>query len=133
MIKRLFLLNLILLFSVSIKASVGDWTLYPSYNNATHCEISGDKVYILASGALFSFNTSDNEVLMYDKLNSLSDIDITHIAYSEHIKALLIVYSNANIDILYDDETIYNITDFKNSSASNKKVNSLQYTFQARA
>jgi hypothetical protein len=125
MIKRLFLLNLILLFSVSIKASVGDWTLYPSYNNATHCEISGDKVYILASGALFSFNTSDNEVLMYDKLNSLSDIDITHIAYSEHIKALLIVYSNANIDILYDDETIYNITDFKNSSASNKKVNSV--------
>ena len=52
-------------------------------------------------------------------------MDITHIAYSSLIDGLLIVYSNANIDILYDDETIYNISDFKNKSLPNKKINSV--------
>ena len=127
MIKRIIILQFILLLSFFTKASVGDWTLYPSYHNVTHCEVAGNKVYVLASGALFSFNTSDNELLTYDKLNSLSDIDIAHIAYSNHIGALVIIYSNANIDILYDDEYIYNITDFKNSNAINKKINTITF------
>ena len=113
MIKRAILLQLTLLFSLIIKASVGDWTLYPAYHNVTHCEIAGNKTYILASGALFSFNTKDNEIVTYDKLNCLSDVDITHIAYSEYINALVIIYSNANIDILYNDGYVYNVTDFK--------------------
>ena len=130
MIKRIFLLQLILLFSFFTKASVGDWTLYPSYHNVTHCEIVGNKVYVLASGALFSFNTKDNEVMTYDKLNCLSDIDITHIAYSNHINALVIIYSNANIDILYNDESIYNITDFKNSNVISKTINNISINKQ---
>lgn len=125
MIKRILILQFILIFSFFSKASVGDWTLYPAYHNVTHCEIIGNKVYVLASGALFSFNTKDNEIMTYDKLNCLSDIDITHIAYSDHINALVIIYSNANIDILYNDESIYNITDFKNSNVINKKINNI--------
>ena len=125
MIKRIVLLQFLFLFSFLTKASVGDWTLYPSYHNVTHCEVAGNKVYILASGALFSFNKSDNEVMTYDKLNSLSDIDITHIAYSDYIDALVIAYSNANIDILYDDESVYNITDFKNSNIIDKNITNI--------
>lgn len=125
MIKRIILLQFVLLFSFLTRASAEDWTLYPSYHNVMHCEVTGDKVYILTSGALFSYNTKDNEIMTYDKLNSLSDIDITHIAYSDYINALVIVYSNANIDILYDDESVYNITDFKNSNVINKNINNI--------
>ena len=125
MIKRIFLLQFILLFSILTRASEDNWTLYPSYQNCTYCQVAGKKVYILSSGALFSYNTADNEVFLYDKLNGLSDIDITHISYSDHINALLIIYSNANIDILYDDETIYNITDFKNSNVNSKTINNV--------
>lgn len=125
MIKRLFLLPLLLLFSIFTRASEDNWTLYPSYQNSTYCQVAGKKVYILASGALYSFNTADNELYTYDKLNSLSDIDITHIAYSDFIKGLVIIYKNANIDILYDDGTVYNITDFKNSNIINKTINSI--------
>ena len=125
MIKRIILLQAILLLSFFTKASVGDWTLYPAYHDVTYCEIAGDKVYILASGALFSFNTKDNEITTYDKLNSLSDVDITHIAYSDYLNALIVIYSNANIDILYDDGYVYNITDFKNSNIASKKINNI--------
>ncbi|MBP3407855.1 MAG: Por secretion system protein [Bacteroidaceae bacterium] len=130
MIKRIFALYL-LLSVLSLKSTafssngIDDWRLYPSYHNATYCQVAGDKVYILASGALYSYNRSDSEVRLYDKINTLSDIDITHIAYCKEIKALVIVYSNANIDVLYDDEEIYNLSDFKNKLLPQKKINSI--------
>lgn len=125
MIKKLSSLLLLILIVLSSKAAVGDWTIYPSYHNATYCEVAGNKLYVLASGALFSYNMEDNETLLYDNINTLSDIDISHIAYSKAIKALVIVYKNANIDILYDDESIYNISDFKNKTLPSKTINNI--------
>ena len=122
MVKRIFAI-LSILIAITANAGIGDWVLYPSYHNATYCQTAGDKVYVLASGALYSYNTSDEEVRVYDKINTLSDIDITHIEYCKDIKALVVVYSNANIDILFDDEEVYNITDFKNKSLPDKKIN----------
>ena len=126
MIKRLLISFLFVLVSVcGAKASDDNWTLYPSYHNATYCQVMGDKVYVLASGALFSYGKSDNEVRTYDKITTLSDIDIAHIRYSSHINALVIVYGNANIDILYDDGSVYNISDFKNKQLSDKTINNI--------
>ena len=122
MVKRIFAI-LSILIAITANAGIGDWVLYPSYHNATYCQTAGDKVYVLASGALYSYNTSDEELRAYDKINTLSDIDITHIEYCKDIKALVVVYSNANIDILFDDEEVYNITGFKNKSLPDKRIN----------
>ena len=128
MIKKLSLLLvtiLTLLSPVEIKASIGEWTLYQSYHNVTYCEVVGDKIYVLASGALYSYNTNDNEVRTYDKITHLSDIEITHIKYSSFVDGLVIIYKNANIDILYNDESVYNISDFKNKILPNKTINNI--------
>lgn len=123
--KRFVSIVAMLFMVLAAKAGIGDWILYPSYHNATHCEIVGDKVYVLASGALYSFSESDNELYIYDKINALSDVDIQFIAYCNDIEALVIVYSNANIDLLYNDGSIYNISDFKNKTLPNKKINNI--------
>lgn len=126
MIRKLLISFLFVLVTVlGVKASDDNWTLYPSYHNATYCQVMGDKVYVLASGALYSYNKSDNEVRIYDKITTLSDIDIAHIRYSSFINALIIVYRNANIDILYDDESVYNISDFKNKALPDKTINNI--------
>ena len=127
MIKKLSLLlvTLFTLLSVNTKASTDEWALYQSYHNVTYCEVVGDKIYVLASGALYSYNTDDNEVRTYDKITHLSDIEITHIRYSSFIGGLIVIYKNANIDILYDDETVYNISDFKNKILPNKTINNI--------
>lgn len=128
MIKRLSLLLVTLftlLYANDTKASTEEWTLYQSYHNVTYCEVVGDKIYVLASGALYSYNTDDNEVVTYDKITHLSDIEITHIRYSSFIGGLVIIYRNANIDILYDDESVYNISDFKNKIFPNKTINNI--------
>ena len=126
MIKKLLILFvLVLMLPLGVGASMDNWTVYPSYHNATYCQVVGDKVYVLASGALYSYCKSDNEVRTYDKINTLSDIDIAHIRYSGFIDALVIVYTNANIDILYNDGSVYNISDFKNKSLPNKTINNI--------
>lgn len=115
----------ILVLFQEVKATDENWTLYPSYHNATYCQVVGDKVYVLASGALYSYNKGDNEVRVYDKITTLSDIDIAHIRYSTFINALVVVYRNANIDILYNDDSVYNISDFKNKSMPDKTINNI--------
>jgi hypothetical protein len=85
MIKRLFAFIAIMFIAKTVFAAIGDWKLYPSYHNATYCQVMGDKIYVLASGSLFSYNKSDNEIYTYDKINTLSDIDITHM----HIPRIL--------------------------------------------
>ena len=126
MIKRVLISFLfVLLLAFEVKASDDNWTLYPSYHNATYCQVMGGKVYVLASGALYSYDKSDNEVRRYDKITTLSDINIAHIRYSSFINALVVVYSNANIDILYDDGAVYNISDFKNKQLPDKTINNV--------
>ncbi len=126
MIKRVLISFLfVLLLALEVKASDDSWTLYPSYHNATYCQVMGGKVYVLASGALYSYDKSDNEVRRYDKITTLSDINIAHIRYSSFINALVVVYSNANIDILYDDGAVYNISDFKNKQLPDKTINNV--------
>ena len=76
MIKKIqALLAILLLFTTKATASADEWTLYPSYHNATYCEVAGDRVYVLASGALYSYDTSDNEVRVYDKITTLYHLD----------------------------------------------------------
>ena len=125
MIKRFVVTFIITLFVTGVFAGIGDWNVFPSYHNAKYCEVAGDKIYVVASGALYSYNKSDNEVRTYDN-SFLNDIDITHIAYSKPHGVLVIIYKNANIDFLYDDESVYNLPDFKNKLIPNKTINDIE-------
>ena len=57
------------------------WTLYPSYANITEIQPAGKNTFVLASGAIFSYSTADGSITTYDKTNSLSDTQATHIAW----------------------------------------------------
>lgn len=123
MIKKFFAIAFILLLGVTAKAAIGDWQLHTAYSDATYCQIAGNKIYVLASGSLFTYDKEDGEVYTYDRINELSDYDITHIAYCKEIEALVIIYRNANIDILYSNGYVYNISDFKSKIIPNKNIN----------
>ena len=62
MIKKIILFVALFASLASVKAAIGDWMLHASYHNATHCEIIGKKVYVLASGALYAYDEEDNEL-----------------------------------------------------------------------
>ena len=104
---------------------VGTWRAHPAYNNATQAVKAFGYVYVLSEGAIYFFDPSDQGMYTIDKTGGLGDTDITTIGLCKSQNALLIVYSNGNIDILYSDETIYNFTDIKNSG--NVTVNDLKF------
>ena len=106
---------------------VGTWRAHPAYNNATFSLKAFGKIMVLSEGAIYYYDPSDNSVYTIDKVGGLSDTDIAAIGLCKTENAVLIVYSNGNIDILYSDETIYNCTDLKNNNIGSVQINELKF------
>ena len=86
-------------------AEIGSWNCYLAYSNITEIQPAGKIVYVLSSKGLYAYNTADNSIQNYDKINALSDCKIAHIAYCKAAKRLVISYENQNIDLL--DDNVY--------------------------
>ena len=121
--RKAILAILVCLVAIASHASgVGTWRAYSAYNDVTRIVPGGTRVYVLASGGLYSYNTTDTEVRTYDKVNTLSGSDIAQIAWCSSARRLVVVYANGNMDLLGDDDTVVNIPDFYNKIMSDDKT-----------
>jgi len=113
----------ILVAQAPVAQSYKDWRTHLSYYEATAVAETNDLVFVLANGALYSYNKNDREIRIYSKINGLSDTDVSLIKYSPDTHTLIIVYSNGNIDLLTDD-AIKNMPYLKMATnIQSKKVN----------
>jgi len=120
--KIIFSLLYFLITSVtSAQMAIGEWQTHLAYNNVTQTAPAGNLIYALSDGALFSYNTEDQSISLFNKVNLLSDTGISYIKYSSIHNTLIIVYKNSNIDLL-TNESIYNIPDFMNKTMSQDKT-----------
>lgn len=99
------------------------WEIYPSYHNSLKNVSSKEKVFSLCNNDLISYQPKGQELYLYDKTNLLNEFQISYIKYNEEVKKLIIVYSDGNIDILRDDETVINIPQYKDKNINNKDIN----------
>ena len=103
---------------------IGTWRLYQSFNNITEISPAGNMCFALASGSLFAYNTTTSETSTYDKTNTLSDNNITHIRWSATTKRLVITYENSNIDLLNTNGSVVNVADlYLKSTTKDKTIN----------
>ncbi len=103
---------------------VGTWELFPSYHNATYCRVADGKVFVVANGNLYSYNTEDSEIETYSRLTGLSGVGIERIEYNDNAKKLLVLYSDANIDIVdVRSGNVVNMPQLKEKTLSDKTVN----------
>ena len=105
---------------------VGTWRAHPAYNDATYSIYAFGRIYVLSDGAVYFYDPADNAMYTIDKTGGLGDTEIAAIAYCSTQKAIILVYSNGNIDLLYGDDTIYNFTDIKNYSTGQISVNEIK-------
>ena len=105
---------------------VGTWRAHPAYNDATYAVKAFNMICVLSEGALYFYDPSDAGLYTIDKSGGLSDTDIASMEYCNQEDALLLVYSNGNIDILYDDFSIYNFTDLKNNDFGTLTINEVR-------
>ena len=107
---------------------VGTWRAHPAYNDATFSLKAFGLIFVVSDGAIYFYDPADEGLYTIDKTGGLGDTDIAAIGYCNSEKAVLLVYSNGNIDIIYDDLSIYNFTDLKNNRTGNVQVNELKIT-----
>jgi len=113
-IKR-YSLSLVLFFSLvatALAGGVGTWKNYLSYNNVQWVEEVGNKLYVLASNSLYTYNKNDQSIKTYDKGNGLNDTDIHFIAWNKTARRLVIIYADNNIDLLDDRGNVTNLPDY---------------------
>ena len=112
-IKRIILSFIILISSLSAFAGgIGTWKSYLSYANIQWVEQGGNRLYVLASNALYTYNKADQSIQTYDRQNGLSSIDIRYIGWNEVAKRLVIVYEDGNIDLLDAKGNVTNVPDY---------------------
>lgn len=122
----LFLLATLLLhLNTFAQIAIGEWRDHLPYSRAISVADAGDKVYAATNFSLFYYDKTDNSINRISKVNGLSDVGINSIAYSKNYDALLIAYTNTNIDLLKDGRVI-NISDIKRKQIlGNKTINNI--------
>ena len=94
----------------------GSWALYPTVADYFSDVIeTPSKVYLLSGSTLMHQSTDDNEFYVYGSDRLSENTGIRFIRYNAQGKYLLIVYENGNIDLLYDDGSVYNMPEVKNA------------------
>jgi hypothetical protein len=107
-------------------AATGDWRAYMAYHDITEIAPAGKIIYVLSTNNLFAYNTADQSVTTFDKVTSLSDSYITHIAYNKSVKKLIVTYANENIDLIDDNFKVTNISDiYSKAITEDKTINSI--------
>ena len=105
---------------------IGNWREHLPYVHAKKVVEGNGKIYCATDDGFYSYDLAEKTVERKSKLNGLSDFGITDIAYSDSYKLLVIAYSSTNIDLLYDDNTVINISDIKRKDIpGNKRINTV--------
>ena len=126
-----FFITLITLVSISlnITAAVGDWKIYMSYSEPQQIQETGNYLFVQASNSLYLYNKNDQSIQTFDKTTGMSDVVVTNISWNQQTKRLIIIYDNANIDLMDLNGNVVNIPDIYNKTMTgDKTVNSITHS-----
>ena len=131
--KKILLLATLVMMAVAQATgqnAVGDWRIHTSYvgNNVTAVADTREWVYYLAGGNLFRLDkeTAENEALSI--MNDLSDMLISQLYYNTGRNYVVVVYSNANIDVIQADGSVVNMPEIKDAvMTSGKTINDVTF------
>ena len=128
--KNIFIFGLFIsLFSASSVSQVamGKWRTHFAYNNVSQITQSDNKIFAISEGALYSIDKQDGGLEFYSKNSGLNGSNISRIEFDSANKALLIIYSTGNIDIMTSGGII-NLPDLYNKQmSSSKDINNIQF------
>lgn len=108
-------------FLLLSQVKVGEWVDHSCYSKAISVARSGNFVYTANENGLVKFHVDDNSVEKFTKINGLSDIGIKLLRQNYNNDALLVIYDNANIDVI-KNETVINFSDIKRKAITGNKI-----------
>ena len=91
---------------------IGEWRTHLPWNNCISVTEGDGMVYCATKYAVFSLDKTDNSLKRLTKVNSLSDIGVSRVAYHKGLKVLVVSYTNGNLDLI-ENNTVTNLSDIK--------------------
>ncbi|HIA12274.1 MAG TPA: T9SS type A sorting domain-containing protein [Flavobacteriales bacterium] len=108
--------------------AVGQWMDHLPYRSIVAVEEGRNVIYAATQDAVFFLSKEDNSLNRLTKVSGLSDVGISAIGYTEASDALVIAYTNSNIDII-QHTSIINLSDIKRKSIlGDKSINSIHFS-----
>ena len=109
------------------KPAIEGWRVHlPFGNDNSLCE-SGYKIFVGSPSGVFTYNELDNSFEILSRVNGLSDVEVKTLASDPVTKDVIIVYTDANIDII-EGNNIYNISDiFSQVIIGDKTINNISF------
>ncbi len=126
--KKFISLIICAVLTISIFAQVpGTWNEFFSYNNVQQLAAIDDNIFALSENGLFVYNTRTQEIRKITKLQGLSDVGLTCMAFCDSTSSFLIGYSNGTLDVLsYPSLTVKNIpTIYQKKIPGSKRINKI--------
>ena len=102
-------------------AGVGEWKDYLPYSRSTEIVVTPTKGYCATAFSVYTYDREDNSIERLNKINGLSDIGVSALAYHQPTNTVIIGYENGNMDLVTENEII-NFADIKRSSILGNKI-----------
>ncbi len=123
---KLFLIILSILITQNIfsQVGIGQWREHLPYaKTIAVSEGNHGKIYCATPYSAFYYDKNDESIGRMTRVNGLSDVNISTLAFDKSTSNLIIAYENANIDII-KGSSIFNISDIKRKSiVGSKRIN----------
>ncbi|MDA3953776.1 MAG: T9SS type A sorting domain-containing protein [Bacteroidales bacterium] len=121
--KKLLILVIIISLNIrftSAQIGVGEWRDHLPFVYSIAVTQSPSKVYVASENGVFSYSKKNQNIEKLTKVNILSDVGVSSIAYSDENSVLAVGYSNGNLDLVFDNE-VFNLSDIKREMISGSK------------
>lgn len=121
--RKLVLLAIIITANIVIvnaQIGVGEWRDHLPFVYSIAITQSPSKVYVASENGIFSYSKKNQNIEKLTKVNVLSDIGVSSIAYSNENQVLVVGYSNGNVDLIFENE-VFNLSDIKREMISGSK------------
>ncbi|MCS6991161.1 MAG: hypothetical protein NZL95_04795 [Chitinophagales bacterium] len=122
--QRLFSCLVFLMFgwcATAQQLAIGQWRDELVFRNANGVTASATDIFCSTELSMYAVSLKDFSMRKYTKVNGLSDINTTVVAYHRERDLLLIAYANSNIDLI-DKGVVYNLSDIKRKNILGDKA-----------
>ncbi|MCK5907076.1 MAG: hypothetical protein KAG37_05760, partial [Flavobacteriales bacterium] len=118
---KLILLILTFFSTISLAQNNSKWSDHLSYNETSDLCSWGSKVIVSSEFGVFIFDTDDNSLIKFSKINGLQGDRITSIKALVNDNAFVVGYETGSFSIIYSDGRILQVNDIANSAVSSEK------------
>ena len=107
--------------------SLGQWREHTPFVKAIDVAIDNTGlVYCATQFGVFTYSKSNGELTALSRLKELSDLELSMIKYDPVTGVVVIAYQNSNIDLIFSNKNVVNLTDIKQKNiVGGKNINTI--------